>query len=91
MSIEFVVSLFAQMAAVAYVNAKSYYFLKNRFVYTAWLGPFFLAVIYSGFIVSAIREGTEGSWTKLITILVHCLFVLSSLAAIAAGFLDRRK
>ena len=85
------VFLFAQLALVSFVNFKAYYFIRKRVLRTAWIGPLLMACVYLNASVSEIRAGTDGSWLRFVTILLYLLLVLSSLAAIAAGFLDRRK
>ena len=87
---ELVVSLFMQLVLVSFVNLKAYYYIKIRFLRMAWIGPLLMSYVYFKLTISEIRAVTDGSWTRLLTIGVFLLLALSSLAAIAAGYRDRR-
>ena len=64
--------------------------LHQRFLRTAWIAPLLMFGVYVRLSVSEIRAGTNGSWSRLLTICFYLMFALSNLAAIAAGYLDRR-
>ena len=87
---ELFVILFVQLVVVSFINLKAYYYIKIRFLRTAWIGPLLMFGVYVRTSVSEIRAGTDGSWSWLLTICVYVLLALSSLAAIGAGYLDRR-
>jgi hypothetical protein len=85
------VLLFAQLALVSFVNVKAYYFIKKRVLRTAWIGPFLMSCVYLKLSASEIRAGTDGSWLRGVTVLVYLLIVVFSLAALVAGYWDRRE
>jgi hypothetical protein len=84
------VLLFAQLALVSFVNFKAYHFIRKRVLRTAWIGPLLIFGVHLKISASEIRGGTEGSWLRLVTVLLYLLFAVSGLAAIVAGYRDRR-
>ena len=87
---EVFVSLFAQLALVSFVNFKAYYFIRNRVLRTAWIGPLMVFGVYVTLSASEIRAGTNGSWMRGVTVCLYLLLAVSSLATIVVGYHDRR-
>ena len=85
------VFFFAQLILVSFVNIKAYYFIGKRVFRSSWIGPLLIAGVYLNATASEIRTGTNGSWLRLLTIILYILFILSSFGAVIGGFLDRRE